>query len=307
VIEAYLSLLGVPRRAPSAAYLRELHRAHVARVPYTNAEIMLGRPGTVEPAEAVRRITAGRGGYCFALNGAFSELLRALGFTVTLHRGYVVHHDAVVDAALNHLALLVHDLPDPANPRGVWLADTGLGDALRDPLPLTAGKHRQSPFSYVLAASSRTEAGWQLRPHPAGSFVVCDIAAAPAAIGDFADAHGHLSTSAQSRFTRVFFARRRAPGGVQILRGCVLLTIDADGRREEHLALRVRWREVRAEVFGLTGDDLDELWPAAVAAHDEQSARPAAERGPAPGTGPEAAARVPAARGVAAEPRQSCA
>ncbi|WP_144118907.1 arylamine N-acetyltransferase family protein [Catellatospora sichuanensis] len=273
MIEAYLGLLGVPRRAPSAAYLRELHRAHVARVPYTNAEIMLGRPGTVALDVALRRVTSGLGGYCFHLNAAFSELLRALGFTVTLHRGYVVAALDEVDPALNHLALLVHDLPDPANPGGRWLADAGLGDALFDPVPLVDGEHRQGPFAYTLTASPQPEPGWRLRHDPAGSFAACDIVAAPAVLADFATAHEYLSTSEQSPFTRFLTAQRRTADGVDILRGCTLLGIDATGRREEHLATRERWREVLAELFGLSGGDLDELWPGAVAAHEEWVSR----------------------------------
>ncbi|GAA1389830.1 arylamine N-acetyltransferase family protein [Catellatospora chokoriensis] len=281
MIEAYLGMLGVPRRAPSAAYLRELHRAQVTRVPYTNLEIMLGRPGTVTPDDALRRVTAGLGGYCFHLNAAFSELLRALGFTVTLHRGYVVAALDEVDPALNHLALLVHDLPDPANPGGRWLADAGLGDALYDPLPLVDGEHTQGPFAYALTASPRPEAGWRLRHDPAGSFAACDVVAAPAVLDDFADAHEHLSTSAASPFTRFLTAQRRTAAGVDVLRGCTLIGIDAAGRREEVLTTREDWREALAELFGLTGDDIDELWPGTLAAHEEWTARRSAMSEPA--------------------------
>ncbi|MEU8002947.1 arylamine N-acetyltransferase [Catellatospora sp. NPDC049111] len=296
MIDAYLSRLGVPRRTPSAAYLRELHRAQVTRVPYTNQEIMLGRPGAVTADEALRRVMGGVGGYCFHLNAAFSELLRALGFTVTLHRGYVVAALDEVDPALNHLALLVHDLPDAANPGGRWLADAGLGDALFDPLPLVDGEHVQGPFAYALAASPRPEAGWRLRHDPVGSFAACDIVAAPTVLGDFAAAHEHLSTSAESPFTRFLTAQRRTAAGVDILRGCLLLTIDAAGRREEHLSTRERWREALADLFGLTGDDLDELWPGAVAAHEEWVARRAAQEASA---APASAGHVPAARAAA--------
>jgi arylamine N-acetyltransferase len=276
VIEAYLRRLGVPRRAPSAAYLHELHRAHVGRIPYTNMEILLGRPGTVAPEHALRQITTGRGGYCFQLNGAFSELLRELGFTVSLHRGYVVSDPAGAETDLNHLALLVHGLPGPAHPDGTWLADAGLGDALHDPLPLRAGEHPQGPFSYALGDTLRAEPGWRLRHDPSGSFAACDIAAAPAVLGDFAGAHEHLSTSPRSPFTGLFSAQRRTADGVQILRSCVLTTHDAAGRREEHLATRTAWREALADVFGLTGGELDRLWPDVAAAYEKWAAQRAA-------------------------------
>ena len=67
-----------------------LHRAHVERVPYETLWIPLGEAWGVDPADAVRRIaTRQRGGYCFHLNGAFSELLRWLGYDVTRHLGGV--------------------------------------------------------------------------------------------------------------------------------------------------------------------------------------------------------------------------
>jgi arylamine N-acetyltransferase len=188
----------------------------------------------------------------------------------------VVHDPVVVDAALNHLALQVPGLPDAAHPEGTWLADAGLGDALRDPLPLRAGEHPQGPFAYALAASPRAEGGWRLRHDPAGSFAACDIIDAPADMGDFAAAHEHLSTSAESPFTRLFAAQRRTADGVQILRSCALVTHDAAGRREEHLATRTAWREALADVFGLVDDELDRLWPGAVTAYEQWAAQRAA-------------------------------
>ena len=52
MIDEYLALLGVPRRAPSLDHLFELHRAHVSRVPYTNVQIMRGAPASIDPLDA---------------------------------------------------------------------------------------------------------------------------------------------------------------------------------------------------------------------------------------------------------------
>ncbi|MDI1459394.1 arylamine N-acetyltransferase [Catellatospora sp. KI3] len=273
MIDAYLRLLGVSRKPPSPQFLQELHRAHVHRVPYTNMEIMLGRPGTVDQAESVDRVVRRRGGYCFQLNGAFAVLLRELGFTVTMHRGYVVSDLTQVAADLNHLALLVHDLPDEAHPDGVWFADTGLGDAFSDPLPLRHGPHRQGPFGYALADSPRDEPGWRLHHDPTGSFLACDIIAAPAEIDDFGGAHTHLSTSPKSPFTQTFCAMRRTGREVQILRGCVLTTFDDYGREEQELLSRDEWRQALADLFGLIDDGLDRLWPSVRTAHDTWAAK----------------------------------
>src|SRR3954470_14173820 len=82
--------------APSAEGLFALHRAHAELVPYETLEIWLGRPTTVDPAESVRRILRGRGGYCFHVNGAFSELLMALGYPGdAAFRGRAEQHFAI--------------------------------------------------------------------------------------------------------------------------------------------------------------------------------------------------------------------
>ncbi len=141
-IDAYLDRLGLDRESPSARAdaLDRLHRRHVERVPYETTWIHLGEPWSIGPDEAVERIaTAGRGGYCFHLNGALSTLLAALGYHVTLHVGGVHRGEPDVADLCNHLVLLVHDLPTSDHPDGTWYVDTGLGDALHGPVPLRAG------------------------------------------------------------------------------------------------------------------------------------------------------------------------
>src|SRR3954470_24792334 len=142
-VDGYLRRLGLGRSGgepPSVAGLHALHRAHAERVPYECLEIWLGRATTVEPAESVGRIVRGRGGYCFHLNGAFSALLRALGYQVTRHVGGV--QGSAGDAPnvdRNHLALTVTGLPE--DPSATWLVDAGLGDGIHEPLPLREGTY----------------------------------------------------------------------------------------------------------------------------------------------------------------------
>ena len=67
---------------PSVEGLRILHHAHVERVPYENLDIQLGRPMSIGPLASAARIAAGRGGYCYQLNGAFGLLLGWIGTRV---------------------------------------------------------------------------------------------------------------------------------------------------------------------------------------------------------------------------------
>ena len=68
---------------PDVAALCSLHRAHVEHVAYEALDIQLGRFLSIDPYRAAERIVnEQRGGYCYQLNGAFSLLLRSLGYRV---------------------------------------------------------------------------------------------------------------------------------------------------------------------------------------------------------------------------------
>ncbi len=263
MISAYLDRLGLAWENPSADYLFALHRAHVSRVTYSNLQIMRGVPAGIDPETSVGEIVAGRGGYCFHLNGAFSWLLRELGFSVSLHRGYVRNRllPTHEDAPLNHLVLVVHDVQG-----GPWFVDCGLGDAIFEPLPLVPGTYKQGHFTYKLAASS-TRDGWQFTHDPLGSFVAMEFESAAATIDDFRDAHTRLSTSPESNFVKFLTAQVRRADRVDAVRGCVLTTVDATGRRSTHLDTPDAWVSTLVGL-GLTGEGLIELWPSERATHD---------------------------------------
>ncbi|HCT76544.1 MAG TPA: arylamine N-acetyltransferase [Micromonosporaceae bacterium] len=253
MIDAYLGRLGLPREEPSVDYLFALHRAHVSRVTYTNLQIMRGAPAGIEPRVSAREIIEGRGGYCFHLNGAFSWLLRELGFSVTLHRGYVMPRDAT-EGLLNHLVLLVHDLD------GVWFVDGGLGDAIYEPLPLAVGTYEQGPFRYELTAA-RGRDGWRFEHDEMGSFGSMEFESAGATIADFADAHLRLSTSSESSFVNFVTAQRRLADRVETVRSCGLTVLDAAGKHKTSLETASQWCETLVRL-GLSAEGLDGLWPA---------------------------------------------
>ena len=166
---AYLERLGLVAEPPSADALFRLHRAHVERIPYETLWIHLGETWGVGLDESVERIAnRRRGGYCFHLNGAFSELLGSLGYTVARHVGGV-HGPAGPTAAdlTNHLVLTVHDLPSGANPDGDWYVDAGLGDALHEPLPLpraSTARGRSASRSRRLRVLPATGTSHTIRP-----------------------------------------------------------------------------------------------------------------------------------------------
>ncbi len=217
----YLARLELEVEPPSAAALARLHRAHVERVAWETLWIHCGETWGTDPAVSARRIaTTGRGGYCFHLNGAFSWLLAALGYDVHRHVGGVHGSEGPHPEDLtNHLVLTVHGLATDSNPEGVWYVDTGLGDAIHEPLPLIERDHESGPFAFRLVATRDAVADWHLEHHPSGSFSGMAWCNAAAPMTDFAATHTYLSTDPGSRFVQFLVLSRRDAGGADLLRG----------------------------------------------------------------------------------------
>ncbi|MFI1990432.1 arylamine N-acetyltransferase [Actinoplanes sp. NPDC020271] len=280
-VDGYLRRLGLTALAgqePSVDGLHALHTAHAERVPYECLEIWLGRPTTIETGDSVRRIVAGRGGYCYHLNGAFSALLAALGYRVTRHVGGVQGNDSQpAEINANHLVLTVSGLPSADAPDGSWLVDLGMGDGLHAPLPLVTGDYQQGPFRYTLRPSVVEPGAWRFDHDPAGSFLGMDFRSTAADMAAFEAQHRHLSTSPESGFVRVATAARRDPTGVDIVRTLILTRVGSEPRRVE-LTSRGDYFTAMADVFGLTFTDVsaaerDALWSRLAGAHEEWLAR----------------------------------
>lgn len=272
-VPAFLRRLGLTEvEPPSVAALTRLHQAYVERVPYETVEIQLGRMTSLDPRDSVARVLSGLGGYCFHLNGALAELLRALGYRVTRHAGGVqMTHDAEPAITRNHLVLTVHDLPDSDD---TWLVDAGLGDGLHSPLPLREGTHRQGPFTFGLRPSVVAPGGWRLAHDVRGSFAAMDFAPEPITdMAHFADRHVHLSTSPESGFVRTFGVLRADGEGWDVLRALTLSRV-AETTTRTLLDRPDDWFAALADVYGLVlpAEDRDPLWRKAVAQHEARFA-----------------------------------
>ena len=280
--DAYLTRLGLEAEPPSVEALSRIHRAHVERVPYETLWIHLGERWDLDPAASVDRIgTRRRGGYCFHLNGALSELLRALGYDVVRHVGGVHGPNGPSEADLgNHLVLTVRGLPTQAHPEGTWYVDAGLGDALHEPLPLRPGTYDSGPFRFVLEETPGGVGDWHLAHDPAGGFVGMAWRSAPAGMGAFADRHVELSTSPESGFVKVLVAQRRDATGVDVVRGLTFRRI-GDRLSQSTIGSLDELTQVLGDVFGLDLAAVDRpareaLWGRLHAAHEawESAGRP---------------------------------
>lgn len=195
MFDGYLRRLGVTDPgAPTAEGLFALQRAHLERIAYDNIDIQLGRPPGIDPELSVRRFAAGRGGYCFHLNGALALLLEALGYEVTRHIGGVNIDAASRTVNGGHLALTVR-----VDGTEYWV-EAGLGDGPYEPLPLREGSYEQNGFRYALERLEPLAGegpGWTFRS-ATGHAPRMNFRDAPAKTADFEEMHTWLSTSEES-------------------------------------------------------------------------------------------------------------
>jgi N-hydroxyarylamine O-acetyltransferase len=275
---AFLQRIGVSEYGgpPRLEALTLLHEAFVDQVPYESIQYQLTPGGPLEPEDAAKRMIAREaGGYCFQLNGSFALLLTELGYRVQLHRGGVqtANRPAGVDAS--HMVLTVTGLIE--DPDRVWLVDVGLGDGLRQPMPLEAGEVYQHPFTLRLRPSELTD-GWRLDHDPRANLIGMDFESARVGLDAFATQHARLSTDSTSPFVRLASALRRTPKSVLVLRSVGLGETFADRVDNTLLENPTDYFTALADVFHLplphyTQSDRDDLWRRVWSQYEEFLAR----------------------------------
>jgi N-hydroxyarylamine O-acetyltransferase len=259
-VDAYLRRLGVQRPArPTVDVLRELHLRHLQTVPFENLSVHLGEEIVLEETRLLDKVVgAGRGGFCYELNGLFGALLTALGFEVTLLAARVYGDEGRLGIPYDHLALRVRTV-DGGDDEGAWLADVGFGTHSHYPLAYEErGEQKDPGGAFRVAASGPDAAG-------AGAGEVADLdvirngaleyrlEVRPRVLGDFAAGAWWHSTSPASHFTRSLVCSRLTDNGGRItLSGRGLTVTAADGTRDvRELATDEEVLAVYRERFGI--------------------------------------------------------
>ncbi|MFD4602589.1 arylamine N-acetyltransferase [Streptomyces sp. NPDC058464] len=251
-IDTYLHRLGADRPArPTAEALRALHLRHLRTVPFENLSIHLGEEIVLDGKQLLDKVVgAGRGGFCYELNGAFSVLLTALGFEVTPLAARVYGAEGRLGIPYDHLALRVRTVDGSE-----WLADVGFGAHSHYPLAFAERGEQADPGgTFRIAAAGPDAAGVRGEGGAAAGDldVLSDgkpqyrLEIRPRALGDFTAGAWWHSTSPSSHFTQSLVCSRVTEDGGRItLSGRTLTETAADGARE------VRELERDEEVLGV--------------------------------------------------------
>jgi N-hydroxyarylamine O-acetyltransferase len=246
---------------PDLATLTGIHRAHLINIAYENLDIHLGCPLSTDLEQIYDKIVANRrGGWCFEMNGLLAWALREVGFKVTMLSSFVGRekNEPAPEGAGDHLILRI-DLDRP------YLADTGFGNGILEPLPLAEGMYQQGFLDFKL---EEDHGRWWFTNHAYGG-PGFDFDLKPHELSDFAGQSTRLQTSPESGFVKTTVCFRYTPDCLLTLRGAVFRTTTAAGERDEIIDSARRYAQVLADEFDLHLPDVDTLWGTIWKKHQE--------------------------------------
>jgi N-hydroxyarylamine O-acetyltransferase len=179
------------------------------------------------------------------LNGAFSWLLRSLGFHVTLLSARVPRQDGSEGPEFDHLALRV-DVDEP------WLADVGFGDSFLNPLKLEIGAEQFDENGRVFRIIQKAEELLEVQRREGDTWKTeYNFSLKPRQLEDFADMCRYHQTSSESPFTRKRICSLATPNGrITLTDGKLIVTHGAE-RDEQPVASSAEWDELLNRHFGV--------------------------------------------------------
>ncbi|MGP1281715.1 MAG: arylamine N-acetyltransferase family protein [Parasphingopyxis sp.] len=258
-VGAYLDrigFVGTPRA--DLATLAAVHRGHVENIPWENIDVALGRPLTRDPGRAFDKlVTRGRGGWCYEMNGLLGWMLEALGFRVAYLAGGVNRAGFGDEAIGNHLVLLVE--LDRS-----YIADTGFGTGLIEPVALEAGEIAQGPARFRLERLDET--WWRFHNHDGLMPPSFDFGPT---ITDDAKLEARcqwLQSNDSSPFRKRVIVNAHRDGRLEMLDLPVLRTLTEAGLTERQIGSPEELAELLSRLFGRPLPEAGRLWDKMAAA-----------------------------------------
>lgn len=257
----YLERIGYEGQvAPTLECLTQVHRRQAFTIPYENLDVQLGRPLDFDTERIFEKmVVRRRGGWCYEIHQILLWALKQIGFEAMLVTAGIYRHEKG-DAMLgNHTAILVN------LDQQTYLADLGLGDGIRDPIPLREGTYRQGHLSFRLERVD--DRYWRFHNHELGYPNKIDFRNEPAQLQILVDHSRHLQTSSESIFVQNLVCQIMQPDSVTCLTGRVLRHKLPTGITKSVVSPD-EFEPTIASVFGIRDAELATLWPKVEARHE---------------------------------------
>jgi N-hydroxyarylamine O-acetyltransferase len=195
--------------APTLEALREVHRLHVAAIPFENLSPLMGDEVSLDLEDLqAKLVRGGRGGYCFEHNLLLWAVLREMGFEAQ-GLGARVRWGAPADAPVrqrSHMALLV------SLTEGPHVADVGFGGmTMSAPLALQTRSPQPTPHEPFRLVEAAAEA-WDLQADVGGQWLpLYRFDLSPQLPVDYEPANWFVATHPSSPFPNHLMGARAEP------------------------------------------------------------------------------------------------
>jgi N-hydroxyarylamine O-acetyltransferase len=254
-LDGYLARIGWSGPlAPTLATLTGLLRAHMARIPFENLDVLLGRGIRVDVESVYAKlVTAGRGGYCYEHSTLLQAALEQIGFAPVAHSARVVMVVPRSAAPRTHMFLSV--------PLGgeTLVLDPGFGGhGPLVPVPLVADRDVRDGSD--VHRMTRRDGEWGLEAQIGGAMTPLWMSTLEAESPiDFVMANHFTATWADSPFVNRLMLRALTPDGrVTVMNRDV--TVSSGGTLERtQLTDRAALRTLLARYFGIDLPEVDRL------------------------------------------------
>ncbi len=252
-LESYLERIGYEGNVkPDLDCLKKIHLHQALSVPYENLDIQLERPVDLNIERIFDKIVKnGRGGWCFELNGLLQWALEEIGFDVSRCVAGVLRDERGDTILGNHLILLVQ-LDD------LYLADLGLGDGIREPVPIKSGSYVQGELVFRL--EKLEDEYWRFHNHSFGDPASFDFKTIPANEQLLADKSHLLQHDAESVFVQNLACQIMTTNSVTCLTGQVLGHKTSEGTTKKLLNSAEELEDTLVKVFGIRDPDTRSVW-----------------------------------------------
>jgi N-hydroxyarylamine O-acetyltransferase len=261
-LNAYLARIGYKEAiTPTLECLTAIHRCHALAIPYENLDVQLGVPVSQRIGAIYDKIvTRRRGGWCYEMNGLLGWALREIGFDVMRVASGVRRKERGDSALGNHLVLLVRL-------ERTYLADLGLGDGIREPIPLEEGTFRQGSLEFRLELLA--DSYWRFHNHAFANPPTADFRAEPANEDLLQAKMEFLQSSPESVFVQNLAFEIMRPQSLTSITGCIFAEKSAAGVKKAVLKSSSEMTEVLARDFGIRDVSVAPIWPKIEARHRE--------------------------------------
>jgi N-hydroxyarylamine O-acetyltransferase len=234
--------------------LAGLLSAHMARIPFENLDVLLGRPVRLDLAGLQDKLVRGsRGGYCFEHATLFAAVLEQLGFHPVRHAARVILRSPRSESPRGHMFLTV-----PID-GATFVVDPGFGPyAPRAPVPLADTS--TAPAKGETHSMRRDGDLWVLQAGRSGEPVQAWVTTLEAENAiDFEVANHWTATHPASPFVHVMMLSAITPEGrINVMNRDV--TIERGNEQSSsQLVDRAQLRALLAESFGFDLPEIERL------------------------------------------------